>query len=124
LALQISSRNARTATVMFLQGRLVLGENVHVVRDAVRNHVAKGEKRLVLNMENVTQLDSAGLGGLVAAYHSAHSRGATLRLCNLKPIFQELLQVTGLLDVFHVFDTEEQALEAKWPVSASSGSRR
>jgi anti-sigma B factor antagonist len=122
LALQITSHSAPAATVISPVGRLVLGEKTHALRDEVRNLVAKGRKRLVLNMKDVTHIDSAGLGALVAAYHSAHSRGAILRLCHLKPIFKELLQVTGLLHVFQVFDTEEDALHANWPAAMPPGS--
>lgn len=113
MALQITTQKVHAATVISVKGRLVLGEKTHTLRDEVRSQLAKGQKLLILNMRDATHIDSAGLGAMVAAYHSAHSRGASLRICNLKPIFKELLQVTGLLDVFQVFDTESHALESK-----------
>lgn len=111
MALQITTNNTYEATIISVKGRLVLGEKTHALRDEVRSQVLKGQKKLVLNMKEATHIDSAGLGAMVAAYHSAHSRGASLRICHLKPIFKELLQVTGLLDVFQVFDSEADALQ-------------
>ena len=88
----------------------MLGEESNALREKVKSLIAEGKKKLVLNMDNVTFIDSAGLGTFVAAHHSAKSQGAALRLCNLGSKFQEVLQVTKLLTVFDVYDSEAEAV--------------
>jgi anti-sigma B factor antagonist len=72
--------------------------------------LAEGKKKIVLNMDNITFIDSAGLGTLVASHHTAKKEGASLRLCHLGSKFQEVLQITKLLTVFDVSDTEAAAV--------------
>jgi anti-sigma B factor antagonist len=72
--------------------------------------VAEGRKKIVLNMDGVTFIDSAGLGTLVAAHHSAKAQGASLRLCHLGTKFQEVLQITKLMTIFDVYNTEAEAV--------------
>jgi anti-sigma B factor antagonist len=74
--------------------------------------LAGGKKNIVLNMDNVTYIDSAGLGTLVASHHSAKTQGAALKLSNLGSKFQEVLQVTKLLTVFDVYDSETAAIRS------------
>jgi anti-sigma B factor antagonist len=112
VALKINQREIDGVAVLALEGRIVLGEESNALREAVKAHLAKGQKKIVLNMDNVTYIDSAGLGTLVAAHHSAKQQGAGLRLCNLGSKFQEVLQVTKLLTVFDVYDNEKQALDS------------
>jgi len=91
-------------------GRIVLGEESNALREKVKSLVAEGKKKIVLNMDNVTFIDSAGLGTLVAAHHSAKSQGAGLKLCHLGSKFQEVLQITKLLTVFEVYNSEDEAV--------------
>jgi anti-sigma B factor antagonist len=72
--------------------------------------MAEGKKKVVLNMDNITFIDSAGLGTLVAAHHSVKTQGASLRLCHLGSKFQEVLQITKLLTVFDVYNSEAEAV--------------
>jgi anti-sigma B factor antagonist len=72
--------------------------------------IADGKTKVVLNMANITFIDSAGLGTLVAAHHSAKSQGAALKLAHLGSKFQEVLQITKLLTVFDVYNTEAEAV--------------
>jgi anti-sigma B factor antagonist len=110
VALIITSGEVDGLTVVWLDGRIVLGEETGALRETVRNFVAQGNKKLILNMNNVTLIDSAGLGALVAAYSSAKSGGASLRLCHLGAKFHELMQITKLLTLFEVFDTQAEAI--------------
>jgi anti-sigma B factor antagonist len=112
MALKITNREVDGVDVLALDGRIVLGEETIALREKVKGQLAAGKKRLVLDLRNVTFIDSSGLGALVAAHSSAKSCGASLRLCNLGLRFNELLQITKLYTVFEVSDTEEDALRA------------
>lgn len=110
MALKMTSREVNGVTVVAMDGRIVLGEESNSLREKVKSLVADGKKKIVLNMNNVTFIDSAGLGTLVASHHSARSQGATMKLCHLGTKFQEVLQITKLLTVFDVSDTEAAAI--------------
>ncbi len=110
MALKMSTREIGGVTVVDLEGRIVLGEESNAMREQVKSLLAANKKRIVLNMANVTYIDSAGLGTLVASFHSARSQGATLKLANLGDKFREVLQVTKLLTVFEVFNNEATAV--------------
>jgi len=105
VALKMSQREVDGVTVVALDGRIVLGEESNALREKV-----KGKKKIVLNMDNITFIDSAGLGTLVASHHTAKKEGAALRLCHLGSKFQEVLQITKLLTVFDVSNTEAEAV--------------
>src|ERR1019366_6713432 len=108
MALKITSREVDGVAVLTLDGRIVLGEETVALREKVKGLLAAGKKKLVLDVKNVTMIDSSGLGALVAAYTSAKSGGASLRLCNLGSRFNELLQITKLYTVFEVSNTEAE----------------
>ncbi len=110
MALKMTNREVGGVAVVALDGRIVLGEESNAMREKVKSLLAEGKKQMVLNMNNITFIDSAGLGTLVAAHHSAKSQGASLRLCHLGSKFQEVLQITKLLTVFEVFDSEAAAV--------------
>ena len=112
MALNISNREVDGVAIVGLDGRVVLGEESNAFREQVKSMLAAGKKKIVLNMKNVTYIDSAGLGALVAAHHSAHLQGASLKLSNLGSKFQEILQVTKLLTVFDVYDSEAAAVHS------------
>ncbi|MGB7464907.1 MAG: STAS domain-containing protein, partial [Candidatus Acidiferrum sp.] len=97
-------------TAVALDGRIVLGEESNALREKIKSMVAEGKKKIVLNMDGVTFIDSAGLGTLVAAHHSAKAQGASLRLCHLGTKFQEVLQITKLMTIFDVYNTEAEAV--------------
>jgi anti-sigma B factor antagonist len=110
VALKFTNREVEGVTVVALDGRIVLGEESNALRERVKALVAEGKKKIVLNMANITFIDSAGLGTLVAAHHSAKSQGAALKLCHLGAKFQEVLQITKLLTVFDVYNSESEAV--------------
>ena len=112
MALKVTNREVGGVSVVQLEGRIVLGEESNALRERVKGLLTENKKKIVLNMDNVTYIDSAGLGTLVAAYHSARSQGATLKLANLGSKFREVLQVTRLLTVFEVFDSEAAAVQS------------
>ena len=112
MALRLTSGEVGGVAVVWLDGRVVLGEETGLLRDKVKSLIAEGSKMVVLNMNNVTLIDSAGLGALVAAYTSTKSGGASLRLCHLGTKFNELLQITRLITIFEVYKTQEEAINS------------
>lgn len=112
MALKIANREVSGVSIVQMEGRIVLGEESNALRESVKTLLADNKKKIVLNMDNVTYIDSAGLGTLVAAFHSARAQGAVLKLANLGSKFQEVLQVTKLMTVFEVFDSEAAAVQS------------
>jgi len=110
VALKLTQREVDGVTVVALDGRIVLGDESNALREKVKSLLVDGKKSVVLNMDNITFIDSAGLGTLVASHHTAKKEGASLRLCHLGSKFQEVLQITKLLTVFEVYDTEAAAV--------------
>ena len=110
MALKMTNREVDGVSVVALEGRIVLGEESNALREKVKGLINEGKKKVVLNMQNVTFIDSAGLGTLVASHHSAKSQGAALKLAHLGSKFQEVLQITKLLTVFDVYNTEAEAV--------------
>jgi anti-sigma B factor antagonist len=112
VALTITVGEVDGVTVLWLNGRIVLGEETSSLREKVKSLLAGGKKKLLMNMTNVTLIDSAGLGSLVAAYSTAKANGASLRLSNLGSKFSELLQITKLITIFEVSNTEADAIRS------------
>lgn len=112
MALQMREHDVNGVTVLEIDGRIVLGEESNSFRERVKQLLAGGKKKIVLNLTNVTYIDSAGLGTLVATFHSAKSQGATLKLANLGSKFKEVLQVTKLMTVFDAYDNETAAIQS------------
>src|SRR5579863_5017636 len=110
--LNISNKQIGDVSVVALRGRIVLGEGSGALRERVKNLVDDGKKKIVLNMANVTYIDSAGLGTLVAAHVSAKKQGTALLLSDLGNKFHEVLQVTRLLTIFNVYPTEDEAISS------------
>jgi anti-sigma B factor antagonist len=108
--LSIMNKQVGDVSVVALKGRIVLGEGSSSLRERIKSLVVDGKKKIVLNMANVTYIDSAGLGILVGAHVSAKNHGTALYLSDLGNKFHEVLQVTRLLTVFNVFATEVQAI--------------
>jgi anti-sigma B factor antagonist len=112
VALRMTDRDTDGVTVVEIEGRIVLGEESNSFREKVKSLLASGKKKIVLNLSNVSYIDSAGLGTLVATFHSARSQGATLKLANLGSKFKEVLQVTKLMTVFDTYDNEGLAVQS------------
>jgi anti-sigma B factor antagonist len=106
----MSQREVDGVTVVALDGRIVLGEESNALREKVKGLVAEGKKKIVLNVNNITFIDSAGLGTLVTSHHTAKKEGASVRLCHLDNKFQQVLQITKLLTVLYISNTEAEAV--------------
>ncbi len=110
--LNILNKQIGDVSVVALKGRIVLGEGSSALRERIKSLVDDGKKKIVLNMANVTYIDSAGLGTLVAAHISVKKQGTTLLLSDLGNKFHEVLQITRLLTVFSVYATEAEAISS------------
>ena len=110
MALVIASREVDGVTVLDLSGRITLGEGSVQIRDAIRDLIGKGQKRVLLNMGDVNYIDSSGLGELVSAYTSARNQSAALKLLKLTKKVHDLLQLTKLYTVFDIYDDEAVAI--------------
>jgi len=112
MQLKISTRTLNDGIVVVdCAGRLVFGEETAALRDRVRALTTK-DSHIILNLGEVTYIDSGGLGTLVALYTTARNSGASIKLARLTPRVGDLLQVTKLLTVFEVYNSEEEAVES------------
>jgi anti-sigma B factor antagonist len=92
-------------------GRLVFGDETAALRDSVKDLITTGS-RIVLNLGGTTYIDSGGLGTLVALYTTARNAGGYIKLAHLNKRVGDLLQVTKLLTVFEVYESEEDAVQS------------
>ena len=110
MALKMSQREVDGVTVVALDGRIVLGAESDALREKVKRLLAEGKKKVVLDVNKIAFIDSAGLGVLVSSHHTAKKEGASLRLCHLDDKFQQVLQITKLLTLLHISNTEAEAV--------------
>ena len=120
MSLKITNSEVDSVSVVELDGRIVLGEESNSLREKLKSMVATGKKKIVLNVGNIKYIDSTGLGTLVAAHLSANTQGASVRLCHLGKKFHEIMQVTKLLTVFDVYDTQTAAVSSFQAAKANS----
>jgi anti-anti-sigma factor len=112
MALTISQRKVNDITILDLDGRITLGESTGALRDAVKAALESGTKKLLLNMEKVGYVDSAGLGELVGVYTTATGQGGNAKLLNVQSKLNDLLTITKLHTIFETFDSEVTALSS------------
>ena len=112
MSLKLDTRQLDDVSVIDVSGRITLGEGSSVIRDAIRDLVAKGNRKILLNLGDVTYIDSSGIGELVAGYTSVANAGGTLKLLSLTRRVKDLLQITKLYTVFDVHETESHAIRS------------
>lgn len=112
MSLKMSTRETKGLVIIDLSGQITTGEPCAAIRDEVRDQLGQKFTRVVLNLADVTYIDSAGLGELTAAYMSVKNRGGQLKLLNLTKRVHDLMQITKLYTVFDVFDDEKQAIDS------------
>jgi anti-sigma B factor antagonist len=95
-----------------MSGRITLGEGSVVLRDTIRDLIGKGQKKILLNLGDVTYIDSSGIGELVSAFTAVRREGGELKLLNLTKKVHDLLQITKLYTVFDIKDDEAAAIKA------------
>src|SRR6201747_595751 len=110
MSMKVKPRQVDGITIMDLSGRITLGEGSVTIRDAVRDVLAKGSNKILLNLANITYIDSSGIGELVSAFTTVRNSGGELNLLNLTKKVHNLLQITKLYTVFDVKDDEASAV--------------
>jgi len=112
MSMKVSTRQVDGITILDLSGRITLGEGSVTLRDSIRDVLAKGSKNILLNLGDVTYIDSSGIGELVSAFTSVRNAGGELKLLNLTKKVHDLLQITKLYTVFDIKDDEAEAIAA------------
>jgi anti-sigma B factor antagonist len=112
VSMKVSNRQVDGITVVDMSGRITLGEGSVVLRDTIRDLVAKEQKKILLNLGDVTYIDSSGIGELVSAFTSVRREGGDLKLLNLTKKVHDLLQITKLYTVFDIKDDEATAIKS------------
>jgi anti-sigma B factor antagonist len=110
VSFKATAREISSVTVVDLSGRITLGEGSAMLREMVRDLLNKGQKRIVLNLADVSYIDSSGIGELVSGYTTVRNQGGELKLLNLTKKVHDLLQITKLFTVFDVHSDEQIAI--------------
>jgi len=108
--MDIKERVVGGVSVLDLAGKIVLGEGDMQIKERIRDLLSDGQKRILLNLGEVSYIDSAGLGALISSYTTTKREGGHLKLVNLTKRIQDLLAITKLITVFETFDAEAEAL--------------
>ncbi len=108
--LNIKERQAGDVAILDLSGKITIGEGSVQLREAVRRLLDEGKKKILLNLGDVSYVDSSGIGELVSSYTTTNNQGGQLKLLNLTKKIQDLLMITKLLTVFETFDNEADAV--------------
>ncbi len=112
MSASLNSRQVGDVTVIDCAGRITLGEGSSTLRDTIRDLVGKGNKKILLNLAEITYIDSSGIGELVSSFTTVSNAGGALKLLSLTKRVQDLLQITKLYTVFEVFDDEAAGLRS------------
>jgi anti-sigma B factor antagonist len=112
LVMQIDERVVEGVTILDLKGKMTLGEGDELLKDKINSLLQQDKKQLLLNLENVPYIDSAGLGEIVRTYTTVSRQGGKLKLLNLTKRIQDLLAITKLLTVFDTYDSEAEAIKS------------
>src|SRR5688500_14749232 len=110
MSLNVKTRKVEGVVVVDMSGRLTIGEPVLLLRETLRVQVNDGVRHFVLNLGDVSYIDSSGLGELVSAYTTVRNKQGDVKLLNLTAKAKDLLQMTKLLTVFDVYEDEAAAI--------------
>lgn len=113
--LTITRRATEGVVILDLAGKIRLGEGNLDLHRTLRSLVEQNEKKVLLNLADVSSIDSSGLGELVAGYATLEKSGGELKLLNLTERVAELMMITKLLTVFDVYETEADAVKSFKP---------
>jgi anti-sigma B factor antagonist len=112
VTIKANNRQVNGVTVVDMSGRITLGEGSVILRETVKDLLAKGQKKILLNLGDVSYIDSSGIGELVSAFTSVRNQGGELKLLKLTKKVHDLLQITKLYTVFDIKDDEAAAVQS------------
>ena len=110
--MQIDERPSGDVMILDVKGKLTIGEGDELLKDKINSLIQQGHKKLILNLEGVPYVDSAGLGEIVRTYTTVSRQGGNLKLLNLTKRIEDLLSITKLLTVFDTYESEQEALNS------------
>ena len=112
MSVKIETRKVGDVTVVDVSGRITLGEGSSALRDVLRDLSAQGNKKILLNLSEVSYIDSSGIGELVSGFTTVANQGGDLKLLGLTKRVKDLLQITKLYTVFDVHEDEAHAVRS------------
>jgi anti-sigma B factor antagonist len=112
VTMKASRRRVDGVTILDLSGRIILGGGSDVLRDQIRDLLDKNEKKILLNLGDITYIDSSGIGELVSAFTTVRSQGGELKLLNLPKKVHDLLQITKFFTIFDIKDVKDDEASA------------
>lgn len=110
--MEIEERDNGGVMILDLKGKLTIGEGDELLKDKVNSLIQQGHQKLLLNLEGVPYVDSAGLAEIVRTYTTVSRQGGKLKLLNLTKRIEDLLAITKLLTVFETFESEQEAVKS------------
>jgi anti-sigma B factor antagonist len=112
VSVKLTTRQVGDVTVVDAVGRITLGEGASTFRDTIRDLAAGGHRKILLNLAEISYIDSSGIGELVSGFTTVANQGGIVKLLNLTKRVQDLLQITKLYTVFEVYDDEAKAVQS------------
>lgn len=110
--MKVTNKETAGVTILGFEGKITIGAGDRILRNAVKDALAAGARKIVLNLAGVSTVDSSGIGELVSSYTTVTNSGGQLKLACLPPKVADILQITQLYTVFEVFDDEAAATES------------
>jgi len=110
--MKIVERQVGDVVILDLHGKILIGEGVDALREAVTKLADSGKTKILLNLAEVPYVDSAGLGEIVRTYTTVSRKGGKLKLLNLTKKIEDLLSITKLLTVFETYESEDEAVRS------------
>lgn len=110
--MKIEKRSRDGVTVLDVEGKITIGKGDVALREAVQEALSSGATKILINLASVSTIDSSGVGELVSSFTTVTNRGGKLKLLNLPPKVNDILQITQLITVFEVHDSEDEAVRS------------
>lgn len=110
--MDIKERVVDGVSILDLSGKIVLGEGDGQIRERIKDLLSDGQRKILLNLAEITYIDSAGLGALISSYTTTRREGGQLKLVNLTKRIQDLLAITKLITVFETYENETEAIDS------------
>jgi len=110
--MKIEKRSRDGVTILDVEGKITIGKGDVALREAVQDALSAGAAKLLINLAGVSTIDSSGVGELVSSFTTVTNRGGRLKLLNLPPKVNDILQITQLITVFETYDNEDEAVRS------------